>query len=295
MSRCVVNVVTGTDKHYHRGQKRLREQVEKLGNCKILCWKDPLPSNWAKHKDVPYGFKVMALLEAAKEYDSVLWLDSFVVPIASMEPLWEQIEADGYFLVKKDEEINYEWTADSAYPELFPDMTLKEARKLNKTIPQAIGGVIGLNVTKIGGEILSEYKRLMDRGAFHGPWANANCPDRPKYNENDENHVTAPCGPQDVKGHRHDQSVISVIAYRLGLTLTKEPVPYAYMNPASGTIVLHDGPGVVALEEAEPIVQQPPQAQSYPSFITQICPSCKSTAVGMAGGMRRCNQCGYSF
>lgn len=39
-----------------------------------------------------------------------------------------------------------------------------------------------------------------------------------------------------------------------------------------------------------------PEAASTPAPVRTgpICPACGSSAVGIAGGMRRCNQCGHS-
>jgi len=43
-----------------------------------------------------------------------------------------------------------------------------------------------------------------------------------------------------------------------------------------------------------PVSRQQPQEPIIVMY-SAFCPKCKSTAVGMAGGMRRCNQCGHGF
>ena len=96
MRRAVVNV--GTGDVYRRGQEALRKSIEKFGNCDFVSWTDPLPEDWPSHEDIPYAMKAFALREAAKDHDILIWADSAVVAIRSMEPLWEKIERDGAFV-----------------------------------------------------------------------------------------------------------------------------------------------------------------------------------------------------
>lgn len=143
----------------------------------------------------------------------VLWLDSVMLPIAPMEPLWDRIERDGYYINNLDF-TNYEWTADSAYPHLFPGLDIDKARALNRTIPHMNAQVIGLDLrTDRGRWFLDQYHALSLTPAFSGPWSNNNVasdPATPYY--------SGPCGPADVRGHRHDQTAASVVAWRLGMT-----------------------------------------------------------------------------
>lgn len=292
-SRAVVNVSFGG--YYQHAQRRLARTVAQLDPETSLRLYDGIPSNWPSHTDKPYSFKAFALKEAAEQYDLVLWCDSSIMAIRSMEPLWRRIEHTGYFLVYGGPS-SYIWTADSAYPDLFKGMPIEEARTLNRKIPYIVGGIIGLNVrSKIGSQFLDEYYRLAkDTNAFRGPWANLNCPKRPQYGEGGQ-YTTYICGPPDVMGHRHDQTAASIIAYRLGMELTEYPVPYSRNETLSdtsdkGTILLHDGPGLALNDTPGPAPVSALQETIKPKG--QICPKCRSTAIGMAGGMRNCNQCG---
>src|ERR1019366_6570317 len=123
MTRCVVNVATGD--HYRRGQVRLRGDVSAFDEgAEFMGWTDPLPNGWPSHSDVPYGFKAFSLVEAAKTHRFLLWCDAAIRVVRPLEPLWERISRDGYWLALNDPWTNYQWTADSAYPHLFPDMPI---------------------------------------------------------------------------------------------------------------------------------------------------------------------------
>jgi hypothetical protein len=289
-SRCLVSVVTD-NMYYRYGQMRLARELRRFDPWTKQKFWQSIPGEWPKHKDRPYAFKSFAMMEASSTSDLVLWCDSSIVPIRPMESFWEALDRDGYFLVENKEGMNYEWTADNAYQYLFPDMSIDEARKISRTVPQIVGGIIGVNVrSKVGKAFIEEYYRLAkDTDAFAGPWANLNYPNRTQYGGS--TYTTAPCGPPDVKGHRHDQTAASVIAWRMGLKLSQYPAPYAYIGhssstaPNNHTVLLHDGPGVAANLPSEP---PPPRPESK-------CPHCGSEAIGMGGGMRRCNQCGQEL
>ncbi len=128
---------------------------------------------------------------------------------------------------------NYEWTADSAYSDLFPDTgtmiakTLDDLRKVNRRIPHVVATTFGLNVRHPKGKaFLNEYYRLAsETRAFCGPWTNSNA--HPDTDVGGPPRV-APCGPSDVRGHRHDQTAASVIAMGLGFQLTDPPDIFAY-------------------------------------------------------------------
>lgn len=234
LTRCVVNVSTG---RYRRGGERLRAEMAKLGNCDVMCWKDPLPEDWPSHESNPYAFKSFSLVEAAKQYDLLLWCDAAVIPIKQLDPLWERIERDGYWFAINGW-TNYEWTADSAYKDLFPELPIEEARKENKKFTQVVATTFGLNVrSAIGEKFLEEYHRLAQTDAFKGPWSNTR---NPACWKQDQSRM-GDCGPSDVLGHRHDQTAASVLAWRMGMKLTQCPSIFAFPPAADDTLLLSVG------------------------------------------------------
>lgn len=238
MTRAVVCVATTA--HYQRGMERLRAAVaaqQVIDDC-MWAWTKELPS-WPTHQAIPYGFKAHALAFAADEGSSLLlWADAAILPIRSLEPLWEKIEREGCWIHNGGWK-NGQWCADSWYAECFPGVPLEEARAINKDIPHVVATTFGLNVrSKIGTSILEEYFRLASQTrAFCGPWWNSNG-EREDYRRN---HGAAPCGPSSTLGHRHDQSCLSIIAHRHGVKLTEgaEIFDYARRRP-DGTLHLED-------------------------------------------------------
>lgn len=251
MKRAIVNVATTP--YYQRGQARLASMGQHIGNADLVMLKEtPGP----RHSDVPYAFKAYALMQAIEGgAEALLWCDSCILPVRSLAPLWERIERDGYWFSQAGWS-NYEWTADSAYPDLFPalydtskspsevmstDESLRQARVFNRQIQHVVATTFGLNVKHPTGRIFfDEYYRLAsETRAFCGPWSNRMHPDN--INRSD----TRTCGPPDVRGHRHDQTAASVIAWRLGFKLTDPPDIFAYGRENEPhderTILLADG------------------------------------------------------
>jgi hypothetical protein len=242
--RAIVSVGTGS---YVRGLDRLTEWCS-ANDTEYFTWRDRLPSGSPRHQDVPYAFKSYALREAfAAGAKTLLWCDSSVIPVKPLERVWEQIGRDGY-LIMNNGWSNYEWTADSAYPDLFlgdeQGFGLEGLRVINRRIPHVVATTFGVSLYHpTGRAILDEYFRLAsETKAFCGPWTNAR-KDLPQFHS----HRCSPCGPEDVHGHRHDQTALSVIAWRLGCELTNPPDIFAYYSPAmdESTVLVADGGMVI--------------------------------------------------
>ena len=253
MTRAVVNVATDS---WVKGQARLMASPFLGEGTTRVVYHNCFPAGCPPHRQrghlgaplaecVPYAFKAYAMKEASARHDLLLWCDACVVPIRSLEPLWERIERDGYWMGVNGY-TNYEWTADSAYPVLFQEIdiscTLEQAREQNRNIPHVVATAFGLNVRHPKGKrFLDEYYRLAsETKAFCGPWQNTNAPSVEGRNTGDR--VSGPCGPPDVSGHRHDQTAASVIAWRLGFELTKPPEVFCYKgSETEQTILVADG------------------------------------------------------
>lgn len=243
--RAVVNVATG---RYVKGHDRLVCKIAELPACgvSLRTWSDKLPPGSPSHQNVPYAFKAFALRDAAQHYDTLLWADASILPIKPLGPLFERIERDGYWM-SNNGWSNYEWTADSAYPDLFSEhrrsfnYDLGAAYAMNRTIPHVVATTFGISLKHpLGKAFLDEYFRLAsETKAFCGPWVNSN--HHPVFDPNAGDRY-APCGPLDVRGHRHDQTAASVIAWRLGFKLTNAPEIFAYRGgEKENTILVADG------------------------------------------------------
>lgn len=260
-NRCVVirAVVNCASDSWVTGQNRLRKLLPQyLGAAADLhFYTNQLPPDCPPHRllgwfggnhreQVPYAFKAFALKEASRDADLLLWCDACMVPVRDMTPLWERIERDGYWMGRNGFS-NYEWTADSTYPDLFAPEIENGAeylgaglRELNRTIPHVVATAFGINVRHPKGKaFLDGYYRLAsETRAFIGPWWNTAYKDG--YPPNDRR--VGVCGPNDVRGHRHDQTAASVIAWRLGFELTAPPEVFSYPDSVSEqTIIVAQG------------------------------------------------------
>lgn len=241
-------VCCATTDRYQRGMARLRKGVlENSGaRCLDLFMRTKEPKRCPEHSDSPYSFKAASLQEAANMgMELLLWCDASIVPIRSLEPLWDKIETEGAWIARNGW-TNYEWTAEAAYPSLFERVftdlafpyTIERAKDLNRQIPHVVATAFGLNIGHPTGRgIFDEYKRLaLQTDAFKGPWRNAAHPDYAGQAD------AIVCGPADVRGHRHDQTALSVLAWRYGVQLTDPPAWFAYRGgETSDTILVADG------------------------------------------------------
>lgn len=255
MTRAVVNVASDS---WVRGQNRLHKRLHEMGENLVL-WTNQLPPGSPPHrlhgafagtqeKNIPYAFKAYALVEAAKQYDTLLWADACILPVQPLESLWERIERDGYWMSRQGYS-NYQWTADGAYPDLFPQIFKRyeeniarlTARAKNREISHVVATTFGISLAHEKGiEFLAEYFRLAsETTAFCGPWQNSAATRVPGRNTD---RSAGRCGPDDVLGHRHDQTAASVIAWRLGFNLTDPPDVFSYRGGETDkTVLIADG------------------------------------------------------
>jgi hypothetical protein len=224
MKRVIVNVATG---RYVAGQRRL---IASPFTDAVMAWGDVMPPQSPSHVDIPYAFKAHGMHAAAEAgADLVLWADASILPIRPLDGLWAQIESDGYWICLNGW-LNAEWTCDAAYQDL--GVTPEQ----NWQIPHVVATAFGLNLRHpIGRACLDQYLLLARTRAFCGPWCNRNHPD---YAHMPLNGRCAPCGSVRVRGHRHDQTALSVIASNLGMRLTDPPTVFAYRGGENESTVL---------------------------------------------------------
>lgn len=194
----------------------------------LLTWCDCLPPESPPHSEAPYAFKAYAIKAALEQgYHEILWFDSSIVPIRPLEPLLELIEQQGYWFSENlpQGQLNVapwncgQWCSDSALRPL--GITREEAFQ----IPHVIGSGFGLNFNhEVVQQFFEEFIRLArERTAFQGPWCNDN------FEASDDKRVL---------GHRHDQTVVSVLAKRFNMGLTTPPLWIVDGAPATKDTIL---------------------------------------------------------
>src|SRR5579859_5634174 len=198
--RAIVNVSTGPA--FLRCQDRLIQALDKVGSTeKRFFWRDEFPPGAPPHAKVPYGFKLTALKAAMDAgYTTLLWLDSSIWPLHSLEPIWVLLEEQGYWFIR-----NYDLMTDQFCSDYARKLYGKSWEELS-CIPQVVGGAFGLNTRKsIGRIIFVDLLEWRHRGAF------ANGLSTYPF------HVA----------HRHDQTSMSIVVNQLGLNMSLPPCAFA--------------------------------------------------------------------
>jgi hypothetical protein len=111
---------------------------------------------------VPHAFKACALKEAQRlGYRRLLWLDSSVLPLVSLNTLFQIIEKKGYFMVGNEHSVGEYCNSQAA--EYF-GFSLEKTR----SFLSCQSGFIGVDVTRDPGKKIVDhfYKAAQDENAF---------------------------------------------------------------------------------------------------------------------------------
>lgn len=151
---------------------------------------------------IPYAFKPLSIKKAIEEgATQLLWCDSVIYATKSIEPVFDQINQDGYILFDNIGFSIGDYTSDACLKRW--NMTRDEAFD-SKMI---MACVMGFDITNpTAKEFLKQYiSAIVDGVSYQGDWFN------------DKLQVS---NDMRVKGHRHDQSVASIIAKQMNLKIT---------------------------------------------------------------------------
>ena len=155
-----------------------------------------------KHRDAPYAFKSYAINTVRmKGYDIVIWCDSCLRAVKSLDAFVDEIVSRGVYL-QKDGWMCGEWANDRAL-EYF-NVTREQSMHIESIYAQCIGFDFR---SKIAHDFLSMWIGAAQAGIFKGNWKND------KQTESKDPRV---------KGHRHDQTCAELISYHL--SIAKGPI-----------------------------------------------------------------------
>lgn len=215
MRQAVINFAQGA--WYPRGQERLRKSLINTGfTGTFIGYTDHAAIYSPPHSKVPYAFKTFALMDACRRgYKQVIYVDSSIYAVKPWKPIWDIIDQQGYFIEEAGHWVGT-WTKDSVLQKM--GITRDEAMKL----PMFTAGFTGLNFDRsIGVNFLMEWHKYSKDGeSFCGTWGN----------ENGQMSKDLRC-----KGHRHDMSVASILAHKLGMKMSKGGTYLAYIGKGYGT------------------------------------------------------------
>jgi hypothetical protein len=185
MGRVIVNAHNGKG-WYPRGQERLRQSLQ--GHPEALCFYHDYPNPHFKGGN-HYYLKPSALAESKKSHSQLLWMDSSCWVIKDLAPIWEAIEKDGYYFIHSG--FNCSQYCNDESLEYF-GVSRDEAEK----IPMIYAICFGLDLKHAIGKRIYE---MFINSAFNHIF--------------DDGHGS--CDSRFI-AHRHDQSALSLIAYRFG-------------------------------------------------------------------------------
>jgi len=190
-------------RRYDLALSRLRDSLRAVGyDGDFIAWDSEYPSGCPEHKDAPFAFKPFCF-QAAKDkgYKHVLWMDSSVCAVGSLEPIFDRIRNLGYLFFQESHSIG-EYCSDAAL------QTLGIEREQSFRMPSCWASVMGLDLeNEVSAQFLDLWKHYASDGVtFKGAkWSGVR--GHPKTVSQDDR----------VKGHRYDQTAASVIALKLGM------------------------------------------------------------------------------
>jgi hypothetical protein len=191
MKKVIVNLATHIDR-YKFGQNRLIQSYFTYANqgsenddvVPLITFLGESMVGSPPHEQNPYAFKVYSIEKMRDEgYEQVLWLDSSIVFVKNVKPIFDWIGEKGFFF----EEAGHwagSWCNDRTL-EYF-----KITREDAMTMPMFSAGFLGLDFTNpIAIEFFERWKESMWDMQFIGEWSN----------------------------HRHDMTCASIIANQMGM------------------------------------------------------------------------------
>lgn len=203
--------------NYSSAIERLESSLGLIGyDGEFLGFRDYEEIGSPPHKgqgSVPYAFKAHSIRKCIDSgFRYILWCDSVVYATAPLDNIFNQIKSDGYLFF---DNIGYsvgDYTSDACLD--YYGMTRQEAFK-TKMIMACVMGFDTHN--EKAAEFLDKYiDAAINTDTYQGAWTNSN---------------QSVSKDRRVRGHRHDQSVASILINNLGLTITNaQSTHFAYVS-----------------------------------------------------------------
>jgi hypothetical protein len=196
MKHCVVNFA---DSSFLNGQNRLKQSLINVGYLgDVISFNDFSQIGSKHHREIPYQFKVFAIDKVRNMgYDVILYCDASMYAVKNIMPTINYINDNGYLLEYCGFSVA-QFSTDLCLSEF--NITRDEAEK----IPLHSAGFTGLNFNnETAKSFFDEWLlRAKEEKSFVGDWNNNN-----KQCSQDSRCL----------GHRHDQTVASIIAHKLSM------------------------------------------------------------------------------
>ncbi len=189
----------------------------------------------AMHAKAKYSFKPQAIELALDKYgwrnvERILWLDSSVVPdMSRMREIWEAIDDRGVLLFEDKGWTIGQWASDQCLAAM--DVPRESVMKL----PMGWAGAVGLRGRNPNVEMASKFylawlHYAKDGKAFDGPHTNTAAIPYLKSNLLPCDEPRSGFCSDDIRvyGHRHDQTVASILMWQFRIPLASWDTLFHY-------------------------------------------------------------------
>lgn len=171
---------------------------------------------------IPYAFKAYSIKKAIEEgAELLLWCDSVIYATKSIAPVFDHIKEKGYLFF---DNIGYsigDYTSDACLDKFA--MTREEAFSSKMIMACVMGFDVNNPKAKV---FLDKYiEAAADMVSYPGSWTNENL---------------QVANDMRVCGHRHDQSVASVIIKQMGLEITRAQDTFFAYSEHKGKVPIAD-------------------------------------------------------
>lgn len=227
MKKTIILCFANNVGHYGKMQQRLIQSLDKVGydgDLGMFNHEEHIHHNCPYHKStdldlhakgkvVPYAFKAWAITEAVKKgYENIIWMDSAIYATKEISDFIAHIEKNGYAFFDNIGFTIGDYTSDKCLEKF--GWTRDKAFKT----PMIMACLMGFNTRNAQAHqfIQRYFEAAQDRVSYHGAW------------DNNDGSVSS---DMRVKGHRHDQSVASILIADLGLNiLNAQQTFFAYTS-----------------------------------------------------------------
>lgn len=227
VKKCIVSFADKTGS-YQKKLLRLEQSLKGNFDGDFLGFTDYAQIDSPKHSEIPYAFKPYAIQKAIDQgYELILWCDSPIYAKGNIQPIFDHIEKHGYLFF---DNIGYslgDYTNDKTL-EYF-----KISREESWNIKMIMACCMGFKEPAIFSDrmLFMEYKK-MAKELYPGEW---------------DNQDGTESLDMRVRGHRHDQSVMSALIHKYSRKIMKgQDTFFAYEDhrkvmPIADSVCLFSG------------------------------------------------------
>lgn len=226
MKKAVVSFADSTGS-YRKKLQRLEQSLKGNFDGDFLGFTDYAQIGSPKHSEIPYAFKPYAIQKARDMgYDLILWADSPIYAKGHIQPVFDHIQNHGYAFF---DNIGF------SLGDFTNDKTLNFfsiSREASWRIPMIMACCMGFNFSWPVVQGAFDVYRDTAKELYPGEW------------DNDD---LTESSDRRVRGHRHDQSVMSAVIHKNKLDILKgQDTFFAYEShrqvmPIADSVCLYSG------------------------------------------------------